>query len=266
MTMRDCMLYAGIRGSRKFARLTWFQRDFFYGLLHAAWPAGRFESDVELLRAALYAPLLTKVSKRDVVQALAACREAGLLKLQTDESGRGWGEVVNYRQTGLRKGKKAEAVASDEPVREPDLFCVPDPPPMVAPISSQTKERKKEGEGPRHPPESQDEWLTRLRRAWPEVNVDAQLTFALHDRQTAKKKLEREWFEAHWLPRCSPEVRLNATSGRAVSTIAEPMGWQEFLGDSVYGAGQSRECKTWIQLPPDVQDYTARRLAEKRTA
>lgn len=120
MMLRDCMLYAGIRSSRKFARLSWFQRDFFYGLLNVAWPAGRFESDVGLLQAALYAPLLSKVSKRDVQVALAECHRIGLVKLWTDEGGRGWGEVVNYRQHGLKKRQQTTSAPSPGGSDPPD--------------------------------------------------------------------------------------------------------------------------------------------------
>lgn len=275
MTMHDCMLYAGIRSSRKFARLTWFQRDFFYGLLHAAWPAGRFESDVEVLRAAVYAPLLPKVTKRDVQDALVKCHEVGLVKLWTDDSGRGWGEVTNYRQTGLRKRKPADDGSPPlppAPESEPDLFRPAE------------KEGKKEGEGAQNarrkaptPPrpfseklstaETQEQWLARLTAEWPEVHLPKQLTLAETAQRLQGKDLERDWFEARWLPKTSAVVRLGG--GALASALpAEPEGWRVYLKDEYEGESwaESAAACTWASLPGNWRERLLREYQGRRSA
>lgn len=144
MMLRDRMVYAGIQNSKKMARLSWFQRDFFRGLLHVADDYGRFEADVEMLRTVLYVRQLSKVTMRDVQDALLRCAaaEVGLVKLYTVE-GRGYGKVVNFRQTL----QKRRALYPDEgnALPEPDLFGAgPEPPP----------ERRKEGKAPQPPAEA----------------------------------------------------------------------------------------------------------------
>lgn len=143
MMLRDRMVYGGIQTSRRMARLTWMQRDFFRGLLHVADDYGRFEADAEMLRAVLYGPMLSKVSVRDVQEALMRCAasEIGLVKLYTVE-GRGYGKVYNFRQTLMKR--RALYPDEDGAAQEPELFPAgaPEPPPP---------ERKKEGKSPQPP-------------------------------------------------------------------------------------------------------------------
>lgn len=140
MTLRDFMLYAGIRTSRRFCRLSWFQRDLFVGILHACDDYGRFEADAEKLWSVLYALDRARVAKRDVQDGLRrfAAAEVGLVKYYTVR-GVGYGKVHNYRQHGL---KKRRALYPDEAGDEPELF---DEPPA-------RHEGKKEGNSPHSPP------------------------------------------------------------------------------------------------------------------
>jgi hypothetical protein len=145
VTLRDRMVYAGLRTSRRFAELNrWIERDFFYGLLHVADDFGRFEADVGMLRAVLFAPVLHKVSERDVASCLVRVHEVGLVKLYT-VGGRGYGKVLNFRQTGL-KTRRALYPDEDGAPAEPELFAAPAEPSAVLP----QKERKKET--PHSPP------------------------------------------------------------------------------------------------------------------
>lgn len=143
MTLRDRMVYAGLRTSRRFARLSWIQRDFFQGLLHVADDLGRFEADAGMLRTVLYGPLLAKVSERDVAQMLVQLHHVELVKLYTVQ-GRGYGKVINFRQTGL-KTRRALYPDEDGPPDAPELFT----PPAALTVSAPS-ERKKEA--PHSPP------------------------------------------------------------------------------------------------------------------
>lgn len=143
MILRAVIVYPELRGSAKFARLSWFHRDFFYGLLGVADPKGRFEADIDLLRAALYAPILSKVSKRDVQDALAECHRVGLVELWVAADGRGCGEVVKWR-TNLKKIESRLPARPGAPP-EPELFSVADPPLL-------SRDEQKEGRKPPQPP------------------------------------------------------------------------------------------------------------------
>lgn len=141
MTLRDRMVYAGIRNSKRFARLSWFERDFFMGLLLVADDYGRFEAEPDTLRTVLYGPLLSKVTMRDVQGALMrfAATETGLVKLYTVKA-RGYGKVHNFRQLGLAK-RRALYPDEDGKEAEPDLFALESGPP----------EGRKEGNPPLPP-------------------------------------------------------------------------------------------------------------------
>lgn len=263
MTLRDCMLYAGIRTSQRFARLSWFERDFFYGLLHAAWPAGRFESDVEILRAALYGPLLSKVSKRDVQNALVQCHEVGLIKLWTDDSGRGWGEVTKYRQTGLRKRKSSDD-ADPPPIPPPD-----DGPGLWSPKPAPQTEGKKEGRGTQATPapkkESDADWRARLAKQYPHIDLDREFAQATKYQTRAGKKLDRLWFERHWLANIGEPVSFaTAANGQAAPIEPEPEAWGVWLEEAypgnVYAKGGSHEGTPWAELPATVRAKIAREL------
>jgi hypothetical protein len=148
MILRDRMVYGGIQNSRRMAKLSWFQREFFRGLLHAADDYGRFEADAELLRSVLFALDLSKVSKRDVQEALLRCAapEVGLVKLYTVK-GQGYGKVINFRQTLKKRRGLYPDEEGDTP--EPELFAEPA---TAAPV----KERKKEEKIPLYPPPAGD--------------------------------------------------------------------------------------------------------------
>jgi hypothetical protein len=135
MTLSDRMVYAGIVNSRRMAQLSWFQRDFFRNLIHAADGHGRFEADAVMLRAVLYGLLSHKVTVRDVQEAMTRCHAIGLVKLYTVD-GRGYGKVINYRQTLAKR--RALYPDEDGAPPDPDLFSAP-------------TEGKKEGNDPQPP-------------------------------------------------------------------------------------------------------------------
>jgi hypothetical protein len=131
------MIRHAIRNSLRFARATWQEREFYYGLLTWADDYGRFDATPAIVRAGLYAPMLQKVSERDVRGLLARCHALELIKLYTVE-GRGYGQVLRYDQ----KMAKKQALYPP-PEGEPELeFGAEDDPPAAR--KSRPKERKKE--------------------------------------------------------------------------------------------------------------------------
>lgn len=263
--LNDRMVYAGIRTSRRFARLSWFHRDFFYGLLNAADECGRFENDADVLRAALYAPLLSRVSKRDVQGAVIACHQAGLVKLWTGVDGRGYGEVVNYRQTGLKRRRSNIPPPQGAPP-EPGLFG------DGTDEEKEEKRRKGGGRAERAMPpapdflvESLEDWLARLRAQWPGVDVPAEVAAAEKAKAKQGRKLEREWFERHWLPKCSPVVSAGELPwpGAESQELPEPEGWREVIAQSVYGPGGQHEARTWGDLPRYAQEHVLESVSRK---
>lgn len=260
MTLHDRMVYAGIRTSRKIERLSWFERDFFLGLILVADDFGRFEADAEMLRTVLYGLLIAKVSVRDVEGALVACHEAGLVKLYRS-GGRGYGKVINFRQ----KLTKRRALYPDEegPPGDTELFTTAPPPPI--PIIQ--KEGRKGGRAERATPtpESQELWLERMQQVHPEIDVPAQLRLAKRNRERAGKKLDRVWFERHWLSHTGREVTFDGdTLGSEVTTEAEPEAWRAYLKDR-YGAedwAATAAIYTWEQLPTNWRTKIAREMGQ----
>ncbi len=254
MIVRDCMVYCGIQTSRRFARLTWFQRDFFRGLLHVCDDYGRFEADVGMLRTVLYAPALEKVSERDVKEALLRCADdsLGLVKLYT-RRGRGYGKVINYRQNSL---KNRRALYPDDADDEPELFPVG--PPGGAPLQS---EGKKEGRGrarnARHapPPDAapvpdNEAWVASLRAdpRWAGIDIDQQLKLAHEAKRKQGRPLERGWFVDSWLKNCSPTYQPpKPKPSIAAVTILNP----EPRGD-----GPSEFARTLLQSDPRMAAET----------
>lgn len=144
MVIRDYMVYAGIRSSKRVSKLSWFHRDLFHGVLHACDDYGRFEVDVDELRSALYGLDLAKVSKRDVQDGLMrlGAMDVELVKYYTVR-GKAFGKVYNYRQNGLRK-RRALYPDEDGVTPEPELF-------PVSAVQSPPEERKKEEKSPLTP-------------------------------------------------------------------------------------------------------------------
>jgi len=136
------MIRHAIRNSPRFARASWRERDFYYGLLTIADDLGRFDATPAILRAGLYAPMLQKVSERDVKEMLARCQALGLVKLYAI-GGQGYGQVMRYDQK-MAKKQPLYPAPDDEP--ELDLGT-PEPP-----RAPRLKERKKEI--PPNPPPS----------------------------------------------------------------------------------------------------------------
>jgi hypothetical protein len=259
MMLRDRMVYAGIRTSKRFARLTWFERDMFMGLLLVADDYGRFEADADTLRTVLFGPLLSKVSARDVQRSLMrfAAPEIGLVKLYTVKD-RGYGKVINFRQT-LTRRRALYPDEEDGPPREPELF---QPSPPLPPLAAPVKEGKKEVCGARfarrtHDTRRVEECLNELASRWSGYDIAACLRRAaayVRKERGADAVVTVEFFEKHWMPGESK------SDERERATIDEPDGWAEWHRER-YGKVPS---KTWAQLDDEARRYYVKLMAEAR--
>jgi hypothetical protein len=46
--------------------------------------------------------------------------------------------------------------------------------------------------------------------------------------------------------------------------ISEPHGWRDVISESIYAPGGMCAVEKWVELPPDVQAFTMKKLAERR--
>lgn len=106
-------------------------------------------------------------------------------------------------------------------------------------------------------PETTEQWLARLAREWPGVDVRAEADKAARRKEREGGRLERVWFERHWLPGCSDTVdraELRKAGRQAEPEQADaPDGWREAIADTNYGPGGAFEVQTWAELPEHVK-------------
>lgn len=264
MNLHKVIVRPGIRTSERFARLNFFERDLFYGLLSVAnTKAGWFENNATVLRAALFAPCLGKVSERDVKAGLLRLQEGRLIKLWTGKNGRAYGQINNYGQS-FDYGDPLPPDA--HPPDEDELqLGQPDPPRSVPELKRDELKgggKAREARRPKAPPpphELQEDWLARLATEWPGVNVLAEL-------EAAKKKrgrVEREWFEKHWLPNVSATVDFKAGgTGRANAPEPEPEAWRVLLKDRHANESWAETAASyaWAEMPANFRARILREL------
>jgi len=253
MKLRDRMIYAGLVTSDLKRRHRLPVREFYRDLLHVCDDHGRFEADAALLRAVLYAPILDRVSERDVegyLQQLAA-QKHGDIKLYTVR-GRGYGKVTKWRQLALRK------LVGDYPDEPGDpelpLGSGPEPPPK-----EYKKERRKEGTAlPLIADESEQDWLARLQATHPTVDVRAELAACLR----AKPKAGRKWFERHWLANAEPPLRAPGAPASVAVIEPEPEAWRLYLKDNyeTESWADSAAACTWSDMPANWRAKIAREM------
>lgn len=91
------LIRRAILDSEKFNSLSTFAQNFYFRLLLVADDYGLYDARKTLLRCALYPLALEKVSESDVSSGLAACEEAGLVRLYSVE-GKEYLQIANYGQ------------------------------------------------------------------------------------------------------------------------------------------------------------------------
>lgn len=128
--------------------------------------------------------------------------------------------------------------------------------------------RGREGGGedasPPAPPifqESQDQWLKRLESKWPQIKLAKELQAAQTNRQLQGKKLERRWFEEHWLANITPVVELGQVQ-TAAAVAPEPEGWRVYLKDNYddQSWAKSAAAYTWASMPGNWRDRLTREM------
>jgi hypothetical protein len=160
------------------------------------------------------------------------------------------------------QGKVIEDKVSGSGFRSVASFPPPThPPDFVSSRASASPAAQEQAE------ESDAEWLDRLAREWPRLDVLAEV-------EAAKRKnpngFDRPWFESRWLPRANPRIAAapRPASASLVKPLAlpEPDGWRDELAESQFGPGGVFEVRTWAELPADVQKLTAERLRTRPAA
>lgn len=269
MNLHKVIVRPGIRTSERFGKLNFFERDMYYGLLNAGnGKDGWFEFNVTVLRAALFAPCLGKVSERDVKAGLLRLQEGRLIKLWTGKNGRAYGQIINYRQT-FDYGEPLPPDAHPPPDDELPLGATTDPPPRGELNRDELKGGGGEIENPPAPncagrrkpnapirTEEQPAWLARLQVEWPDLDITAEALKAERERRLKGKMLERQWFEDNWLPKCSPAVvnvtkGANGSSKEAEVVQPEPERWRVWLKDRYNGQGFGSDAERyeWPEMP-----------------
>lgn len=282
MILREALVFPGILGSKKVCSMKPHAQLFYRNLMHACDGAGVFENDPKELCAYLYPTARDRVTKETVGRWLLECHQAGLITFHTDDNGRALGKFVTWlqRDTGRKRryhngetnpGELDELFTSDpEKTHSAELSKTATGPPSE--VNRKGREGKgKAPEAPARPAapapasndiETESDWRKRLVLAWPNVDLNRELTAAAEDRRKRGKKLERAWFERHWLPNWSPTVNLDAHPTAATAIDPEPEGWRVYLKDRYDGEdwAYTAGLMAWAALPVAYRKRIAREM------
>lgn len=257
MKLRDRMIYAGVVMSDLKRRHPAHVREFYRDILHVCDDHGRFEANVRDLRAVLFAPILDRVSERDVQGYLQALHVAGDIKLYTVR-GRGFGKVTKWRQLRLRK-KVADYPDEDGNIEELPLG---DDGPLVSSEKSgfaPKKEGRKEGSvGRAKRADTHDELtlarIPEVQARWPHHDVAAAYRAAqryVRNKRGANAVVTVDFFEREWMPN-EPKKRMEEVA----ADLPEPRRWREW-----FKAHYEKEPPTpWAALNPEARAYYARQM------
>ena len=267
---REVLVRPGIIDSERVCGLSLACQLFFRNLLHCGDGKGRFPADAAELRSALYWRT-PAVSSPHVEAWLQSCARARLVKLYTRD-GKKFGEIIGYGQ----RDTKRRTLYPDPEGQEEFALPAPEPPPKPP---RAPKEKRSEGKGedaqfarraaaepPRAPAppvdeqlsksETEAEWLARLQQENPAVNVRTEIIAAMGNRRLQGRKLERKWFETHWLPNVSEPVG-SAPMDTRQPIEPEPEAWGVWLEheypNNAYGKGGAKEGTPWAELPAEVR-------------
>lgn len=264
---REVLVRPGIIDSERVCALPLACQLFFRNLLHCGDGKGRFPADAAELRAALYYRT-PAVASSHVEVWLQKCATTRLVKLYTRD-GKRYGEIVGY---GQRDTKRRTLYPPAEGQEEMILAADPPPKPPRAERKGREEKGRESAQFARRAPatvefsEDQATWLERLAQAWPEFDVPRQLAAAADDRRKQNKTLERDWFERHWLPKCSPAVRLGSIQTSTTDTTPEPEGWRVHLKDQYpeESWAESAAAYQWPALPAVWRERIAREMKGNR--
>lgn len=272
--MPDKLLKDGFRTSAKIGGVSEFAELLFVRLLLATCHLGRCPWNPDWIRTHA---LSNRPRKRltEIAAALETLRHAHLVARYTAPDGTAYLLIPNH---GQRLKHAVRSPWPAPPVGLPDtegqiIMAIGAglPPDLPAPVPRLGKKPKATGGGAPPPlfsssssgkPETETEWLARLRRDWPLVDIAAEL------REAGRKKprgVERLWFEEHWLPRCSAKVG-TVTAGGEVVIEAEPEAWRLHLKDHYEGESwaESAAALTWAGLPAHWRTKIATEMGRGR--
>ncbi|EIQ00733.1 hypothetical protein OpiT1DRAFT_05288 [Opitutaceae bacterium TAV1] len=266
------MVRDGAKHSPRVNRLGDRAECLFWRLLTTVDDGGVYYADPLLVRAAVWPAKSYRVA--DVVRALEEIEHAGLIARWTDRDGVRYLCLLRFRQRLRYPSRKFPAPPFDPDTGEMQLALTgddpppePDPAPKRGGKRSEVKRREgKAGETPASrpdtpPPESFDAWMARLRRAHPAADIDGELRKAM-----ARKggKVERDWFERHWLGNLSDVVTPGdlraAAKPKPAAVDPEPDGWRNVIVDTNYGPGGLYEAAGWAELPDNVKEFVRKEL------
>jgi hypothetical protein len=269
MPLREVLIRPGIIDSERVCALPLACQLFFRNLMHCCDGKARFPADAAELRAALYWRTPAVTSPHIEVW-LQKCAQARLVKLYTRD-GKKYGEVENYGQRDT-----ARKAIYPPPPGQVEMTLDADPPPKKA----KKKMNRIEGEGEyapegARPPapvkfsmtETDEQWLARLTQAWPGINLAREIAQAQANRQRAGKKLERAWFEAHWLTKTSPAVNFASAAATPAAPISsEPEAWRAWLKDHHYNESwaETAAAYDWTTMPGNFRSKIERGMGDHR--
>lgn len=265
--MPDKLLKDGLRTSAKIGAVAEFAELLFVRLILATCHAGRCPWNPGWIRSHAL-PNRPRKRLTEIAAALESLRRARLVTRYTGHDGTAYLLIPNHGQRlrhAVRSpwpappegppdadGQTFMGFSEDPPDRKKPKALGGGAPAFSSPPSSGFEKRKKETEA---------DWLARLAREWPDVDVRAEL------REAQRKKprgVERRWFEEHWLSGCSPKVGAgSAVVGSPSSVLCppEPPGWRQRLEAEFPGNAVNRDGESWPNFWRRHPDLASRVLA-----
>lgn len=259
--MTGKLLKVGLCSSEKIGGVSVFAEHIFVRLLLATCPLGRCPWDPDWIRTHAL-PNRPRTRPTAIAEALDALLSARLIARYHAPDGTPYLLIPNHGQ------RFKFAVRSPWPA-----------PPDDPPAESTEEDLKRRGEGapkardtsptPSVPTalpiastlqvESDAEWLDRVQREWPDVDVSAQLSKA---HQKRRGDVERGWFEKSWLPHVTPTTLRPAAHNRLAP---EPTRWREILEELYPGNAINRDETGWSTIPDSIRSEITTAIASGNT-
>lgn len=273
--MSDKLLKDGLRDSAKVGAVSLFAELLFIRLILATCPLGRCPWCPDWIRTHAL-PNRPRTRLTEIAAALETLLSASLVTRYHGPDGTAYLLIPNHGQRFKHAVRSPwPAPPKGPPDVEGQTFMAL---PTVAPPAAVRKKPKAPGErvlpplfssnssdlkGPAEPEESFEQWVGRLEREWPRINVKKEINTALRKR----KEFDRIWFERHWLPGCSEKVgTADLSSPGAVEP--EPEAWRQYLKDTYPDESwaDSAAMYTWGDMPAHWRAKIAREMKHGRAA
>lgn len=262
--MPDRLLRDGFKHSPRVNLLDDREECAFVRLLTTVDDGGVYYADPLLVRAAIWPSKSYRLA--DVARVLDKLERVGLIARWTDGNGTRYLCLLRFRQ----RLKYSKASPFPRPPFDADSGEVELELPIVDPPKDRNeekrREKKKAGETPASlslskNPETDEEFVERLTKAYPTLNLAQQEQACRKYCQRHGKIFERGYFE-RWLALATPPIQkpLFTPKKAQQSPTSEPEGWRSVISDTQYGPGGAFEAKSWADLPADVQAFVLTEL------